>query len=301
MAIDIIARGLATSLIGSDGKIANDKMPIMDAVPEGTRFYPVGQLSDGSLVAGKTAEEILLMMLYGIVSPTLIDPHLSIALNDENEALIIGRQTMLKGTLTFDRGTINPAFGTSGYRAGAPISYAIDNTVVESSSNSCDFMISLTPTNAKVSIPYSVQFAEGEQPMNSIGQPFSAPYPSGALTSTLELTASYALLDSEGEDIHFEWFEEENEGSGYHAAFASESTGERQHFAIAENVSVIGIKAYNPLTQQWAWLGGSARASLTHFDTTIISGESLGETQNYVLYTHNQPASGERELRIYVL
>ena len=42
MAIDIIARGLATSLIGADGKIDSAKMPVLNEVPEGTPFYPVG-------------------------------------------------------------------------------------------------------------------------------------------------------------------------------------------------------------------------------------------------------------------
>jgi hypothetical protein len=42
MAIDVIARGLASSLIGSDGKIDSAKMPTLGEVPSGTTFYPVG-------------------------------------------------------------------------------------------------------------------------------------------------------------------------------------------------------------------------------------------------------------------
>ena len=300
MAIDIIARGLAASIVGSDGKIANDKMPVLGAVPAGTTFYPVGQLSDSSLVAGKTAEEILLMMLYGIVSPTLTNPRLSIALNDDNDALIIGRPTTLKGALSFDRGSISPAFGTSGYRAGAPINYTIGNTQIESAQDVCDFEIVVTPTESKVNLLYAVEYGAGEQPVNSIGQPFGAALPAGALYESIELTAAHALYDAYGDNVEFDWFVADD-GQGYYSAFASEGSGKQQTFAVAEDVSVVGIKAYNLLTQTWEWLGGSARTSLTHFDTTLISGESLGETQNYVLYTHNQPASGERELRIYVL
>lgn len=300
MAIDIIARGLASSLVGSDGKIAAEKMPTLGAVPDGTNFYPVGQLNDPSLVAGKTAEEILLMMLYGIVSPTLTDPSLSIALSAENEMPIIGRPSVLKGALTFSRGKIDPAFTTSGYRAGAPTSYLIGNQVIESTSTSYDFELEIVPIETTMQIPYAVSYGEGEQPVNSIGQPVGAPLSAGFVSATLAVTAAYALYNADGEEHDFTWFEDET-GSGYLSAFASESGGTKQSFAVSSSVSVIGIKSFDPLSQSWQWLGGSATASLKHFDATIVSGESLGETTDYILYTHNQPAKGARELRIYII
>ena len=300
MAIDIIARGLATSLIGADGKIDSAKMPVLNEVPEGTPFYPVGQLSDSRLVAGKTAEEILLMILYGVVSPTLTNPELSIALSADNQQLIIGRKSLIAGSLSFNRGKIDPAYGTSGYRSGAPISYTIGNLTVTSSNNSYDFQIELTPTLTTTSLIYGVTYGKGEQPVNSIGQNVDQPLEEGSIYHSIELNAAYALYDMNGKDILFQWFED-NDGQGYLSAFASEGAGNKQSFAISSKLNVVGIKAFNPMTQQWEWLGGSARASLTHFDATIINGESLNETEDYVLYTHNQPAKGERELRIYVI
>ena len=300
MAIDIIARGLATSLIGSDGKISSDKMPVIGAVPEGAAFYPVGQLQDPSLIEGKTAEEILFMMLYGLVNPTLTNPVLSIALSDENKVPTIGHTTTLKGALVFDRGIIHPAFSTSGYRSGAPFEYTVGDVQIPSSSTICDFEIELTPTEPLVNLSYSVTYDPGEQPVNSVGQPFDAPYPGGTITAVLQINATYALYNAIGEALEFTWFQDES-GHGYVSTFTSEGSGVKQSFAVADTVTVAGIKAFNQMTQQWEWLGGSAAASLTHFDTTILSGESLGETENYVLYTHNQPAKGKRELRIYVL
>ena len=300
MAIDIIARGLAGSLLDADGKISAKKMPTLPAVSESAIFYPIGGLQDPGLIEGKTAEEILLMLLYGIVNPTLTDPSLSIALSDENTQLIIGRPTMLKGTLTFNRGKIDPAFTTSGYRAGAPITYSIGEYTFESNSALYDFDIELTPTATQISLPYSVAYGEGEQPVNSIGQPVDAPLSAGLIQDALNLTASYALYDASGSEQSFEWFEDEA-GQGYLCVATSEGSGQKQSFAVASSLNVVGIKTFNPMMQQWEWLGGSANASLTHFDTTLISGESLGETTNYILYTHNQPAKGERKLRIYVL
>lgn len=300
MAIDIIARGLASSLTGPDGKISSSKMPTLSAVPQGTTFYPVGQLSDSSLVAGKTAEEILLMMLYGIVSPTLTNPYLSIALSDENKQLVIGRPTVLKGALSFNRGAIDPAYGTSGYRVGAPTSYSIGDITIESENTVCEFEVEITPTEPKVYISYSVSYGAGEQPVNSIGQPVGAPLPSGSINMSLELDAMPALYTAEGSEQEFTFFEDEV-GQGYQSVFVSEGSGTQQSFAVESSLSVVGIKTFNPLSQQWEWLGGSPTASLTHFDISVISKEQLGESKDYILYTHNQPAKGERELRIYTM
>lgn len=297
MAIDIIARGLATSLLGSDGRIASEKLPVMPAAPTDSTFFPIGGITDAASIEGKTIEEILLMMLYGVVSPTLTDPSLSIVMSEDNATLIIGHESTINGSLIFNRGAIAPAFGTSGFRAGEPIYYTIMDEKVNSNATSYDFSLKITPTDNKVILSYGVGYGAGEQPMNSIGQPVYSPLGAGALSGSLILTAVYPLYLDNGELHEFEWIEEE---SCYATIFAKETTGIKQHFAISADATVIGIKAFNFLTQQWDWLGGSAEKSLTHFDTTIITGDSLGETGNYILYTHNQPATGERELRIYV-
>jgi len=164
MAIDIIARGLATSLIGSDGRISSDKLPVMGAVPEGATFYPVGAITDPKQLEGKTSEEILLMMLYGVVSPTLTNPSLAVEVTSGLTA-VAGKPVTINGTLVFDRGAISPAYGTSGYRAGAPLSYTINDIEVPSAT----FTIDLIPIAGENIINCTVYYAEGEQPLNSIG------------------------------------------------------------------------------------------------------------------------------------
>ena len=111
----------------------------------------------------------------------------------------------------------------------------------------------------------------------------------------------YPVYSSEGDDKEFTFFEDED-GIGYFLSFQSEaSTGTRQSFAVSSHVSVIGVKAFDILTQQWKWLGSQTAAiSLTYFDTTIIQGDSFGESENYILYTHNSTPVGARELKIYI-
>lgn len=296
MAIDIIARGLATSLLGSDGKLASDKLPTMAAVPEGTTFYPVGAITDASLLEGKTADEILLMMLYGIVNPVLTAPSVSIVLDEEITTLTAGRATEVSGELVFDRGSISPAYGTLGYRAGNATSYIVNDVVYESPR----FTFTFTPVVGDNIISAAVVYAEGEQPLNSIGQAYDSALPAGTIAASLIIKGVAPVYTLDGEDIEFVAFEDE-QGSGYEITVPMESlAGDKQAFAVSSEVEVIGIKQFNVLSQQWEWLGGSAEASLTYFDTTTISGDSLGESEDYVLYTHNDLPTGERELRIYV-
>lgn len=299
MAIDIIARGLATSLLGSNGKIASDKMPTLEGTSDLTGFYPLGKLTDPALIEGKTAEEILLMMLFGVVSPTLTAPSLSIELSTEMP-LIIGRESQLEGTLVFDRGKIDPAYGTSGFRAGLPTSFSIADELIETTNTTYNFKFSITPTNLENKISYNVVYSEGEQPFNSIGQAFNQPLPAGLIGGELTVAAVYPLYCDEGNELEFSWFEDED-GEGYMSAFSFETEDNRQAFAVADNLTVVGVKSFDMVTQQWSWLGGeTAEVSLTHFDTTPVTGESLGETTNYTLYTHNYLLVGDRELRIYV-
>lgn len=300
MAIDIVARGLATQLIDENGKVAADKMPVFEGTSTLEGFTSIGKLTDPTLVEGKTAEEILLMMLYGVVNPTFIDPSLSIALNDENEVLIIGRESTLNGTLSFDQGSIEPAYGTSGKRAGAPISYVVGDQVISTTNSTVDFSITINPTERKNYINYSVAYEAGEQPKNSIGQNFDKPFPSGILSDTLLINAINAIYSKEAKELNFNWFEDED-GEGYQVSLPTETMLEKQSFMVSTDVNVIGIKAYSALTQSWEWLGGETAAySLTCFDTTLITGDSIGEAADYVLYTHNQARTGARELRIYI-
>lgn len=295
MAIDIIARGLATSLIDSNGKILSDKMPVFTDVDTAS-FTPVGNLTDASQIEGKTAEEVLLTILFGIVNPTLSDPSVKAAFSADMNQPIIGRETTLKGTITFDRGKIDPAFGTSGYRVGAPSKFVINGIEIETSNTSYDFEIVQTPTLREMVIPYSVFFTAGEQPMNSIGQPIGEPYSAGSLSGELKLNAVYPLYAEDGVEHEFTWLQEDD-GNCYFVAFAGETDDYRQNFAVSSEMQIIGIQAFNLMSQKWEWLGSQTAAiSLTYFNIETISINN----ENYILYTYNSTPVGARELKIFV-
>jgi hypothetical protein len=114
------------------------------------------------LVEGKTAEEILMMMLYGVITPKLTDPSFSVSLNEDNEPLIIGRESSIKGVLRFNRGSIEPAFGTSGHRAGKPVKYTVNDIDFESNASTYDFEIYILPSSEIVTLNFKVEYEEGD-------------------------------------------------------------------------------------------------------------------------------------------
>lgn len=222
MAVDIIARGLAASLVGSDGKISSDKMPIIKDILDTTGFTPVGNLTDPTAILGKTAEEILIMILFGIVNPTFTMPSASIQLTNSNlNHLTVGQETLIEGIIKYDRGSITPSYSpTSKYRGGPATAYSINGEALTSEA----FSIKIMPVLGNNEIAFSVSYAEGDQPINSLGDPFDAPLSPGAIQDIFTLVGVYPLLDANGEEKVFNWFED-TDGSGYMSIFASESSG----------------------------------------------------------------------------
>lgn len=291
MAIDIVARGMAASLLGANGRLSADKMPTINAAPEGTQFYPVGALDDPSLLEGKTTEEILMIMMYGIISPKLSAPSLSVNITSPTLATI-GRNTIVEGDVIFDRGSITPAYGTSGMRAGEIERILINNIERES-----HFSFEFIPTEEISSFNCDVFYKEGEQPLNSIGGEYDAPYPAGKLSVAFEIPAIYPVYTQDNQaEIEIKMFEDEDGNGGYEATISAETEDTKQSFAIAKQKKIIGIQQFEPYTKTWMWIGGSPEASLTYFDASEITLDGI----DYVSYIHNGSMTGARELRIYI-
>ena len=291
MAIDTIARGLVSSLLNKDGKIDSTKLPTLD-VSGLQGFFPIGRLTSIDELQGKTAEEILLTMFFGITNPTFTNPSLTILCDESDSVLIAEKENTITGSLVFNRGTINPAYGTSGYRAGAATEYKINNEVLDSNA----FSINFVPAYGNNSLTATVSYAAGEQPLNSVGGNYDAPYPAGQISSVLDLKAVYPIYNGQSEELTFTWFTDDS-GEAYKIAVPSEQqTHLKQSFAINNNITLIGVKQYNIMSQQWEWIGGSAQASISTFDESIININNI----NYKCYTNNDADTAARELLIFV-
>lgn len=127
---------------------------------------------------GERLEKVLRDILNPVINPTLTNPSASINTNIPT-LLEKGETRAATLTVVFSRGSINPKFSTSGYRSGVATLYEMNGGDAQDSKT---FNTTVSETNKEfVAV---VTHEEGEQPVNSAGQPYQAAYPAGTVTSS---------------------------------------------------------------------------------------------------------------------
>lgn len=261
----------------------------------------VGNLAAGTRLAGLSIKTIIKMMVYGGISyPQFTNPSLTYKINSESFG-IAGAQYDLKCQLNFDRGTIVPSYGTSGYRAGAPYKYEVETEQINSSSLTQDFEYSinkLIPGENNISV--GVYYAQGEQPLDSIGGYYDSPYPAGSIKENLKitgLTASFSGIDGgEVNENSFSTdlipldsknyedsglFGDDNIICGYQVQTPGASTRtEAQIVLLPEDVEIYGIKSWNILSFSWDWFYGEDGPETVSANTWIKTDEIISQKIN---------------------
>jgi len=159
----------------------------------------IGGIPVGSTFSGKTVQQMFDSLLYPTLNPTLTNPSstFTVSVNTYYEVgQTISNLTFNSG---FNRGSISPAYGTSGFRSGLPTQYnysgsGLSNVVSSGLTNSVSISnyVVLNGTN---SWSGSVAYSAGEQPKNNKGDNYSTPLSSGTTgTITRSFTGIYPFL-----------------------------------------------------------------------------------------------------------
>ena len=134
-------------------------------------------------------------MLEPTLFPTLTNPSASITYNSSQYYEVKSTVNAMQGTVALNRGSINPKYGTSGYRAGVATGYAIatsgaDTEYSDSSENSGVFSVpALTrSTKGNIVVTGTASYAQGEQPKDSKGKDYSTPLPAGSVSASKTLS-----------------------------------------------------------------------------------------------------------------
>lgn len=254
-----------------------------------TTSIAVGGVPVGTTyAAGTPLEDIIRAMLSPVLYPTLTNPKATLAASGD-KIFETGSTHTVNFSLTFSRGSINPAYNTSGYRSGAAIDYTFEGTTKSTGT------FSATVTESKTSFTGSVRYAEGEQPKDSNGNNYSTPLPAGSVTSnaivfefvdalwgnTFDIsTADKQTLVSKSADY-------------YTFNFPAVTEANPEFFDVPASWNVTDILVYNDLTSRWE------DCSDTFTKTTTTHENAAGETVNYNRYTCNLGYEmGAREIRI---
>ena len=148
----------------------------------------VGGINTGTTYEqGTLIETILRDMLSPLLYPTLTDP--SASLSPSGSLLLEkGASRMETITVNFNRGSINPAYGTSGYRSGEAQEYKINDGNIQTTNV---FTVELDQYHN--TFVGNVSYAEGEQPKDSAHHDYDYPLPAGDVDSP---TLTYEFVNA---------------------------------------------------------------------------------------------------------
>ena len=253
-----------------------------------TASVEVGGVSVGdSFNSGTSLETVLRSVLSPTLYPTFTNPSASMTASGA-KLIEKGGSLNTTFTITFNRGSIDPAYGTSGYRSGEADEYTLDGTTQSGNT------FSKTITEATTSYQGSVSYLAGEQPKDSTGQNYSTPLPAGSVNTN---TISYEFVEAT-------WANTSDITTVAKQSLVSKSTKVKEFnfpsatvanpeiFDIPTSWTVTAVEVFNTLNNQW-------ESCISEFSTSSVShDDASGTSVTYTRYTCNLGyAMGSRKVR----
>jgi len=136
-----------------------------------------GVISGTNYPKGTTLEEILRDVLNPLENPRLTAPSATLSIQD-GTLFEKGTTANITINISFNRGSISPSYGTSGYRSGEAVSYALNNGAEQTNST---FSTNVSETNN--TFVGTVKYNEGEQPKNSAGENYDNALQAGQIST----------------------------------------------------------------------------------------------------------------------
>lgn len=160
-----------------------------------TTAISVGGIASGTTYeAGTPLEDLFRDMLEPTLYPSFTAPSAGLSYGASQYYGVGDTVNAMTATVSLNRGSINPAYGTSGYRSGTATGYSIATNGAateysDSSTSSGAFSVpALTrTTKGNIVVTGTVSYAEGEQPKDSKGNNYSTPLAAGSVTTTKTL------------------------------------------------------------------------------------------------------------------
>lgn len=244
----------------------------------------------GGIPAGKTyaqgtsLEQIFRDMLNPVENPKLTAPSATISAGG-GTLVEKGVPTAKVLTITFNRGSINPAYGTSGYRSGAATGYSLNGGAPQTGSS---FDVTVDGNNK--TFQGAVAYAAGEQPKNSAGQNYDSPLPAGSVdtnTLTFEIVAPLWSNAADITEVRKEALISKSV-KVKQFDFPAQTAANPEIFDVPASWNVTGVELLNTLSGQWV-------DCASEFDVTDTTHGSIA----YKRYTYNGGiATGARSVRV---
>ena len=238
---------------------------------------------------GTMLETVIRDMLNPIDYPRLVNPSAVVSATGP-KLLEKGASLNTVVTVQFNRGMINPAYGTDGYRSGPAVRYYLNDSPGQTTNSFFYTIIEGDDT-----LQGTVDYSEGQQPKNSIGEDYDSPLPAGSVDSPV---VSYEFVNAM-------WANTADIQSVSKLPLVRKSAGEKEFifpeqtelypeiFDIPGEWTVSSIEVLNTLSGQWEDVASEFTISTTSHP------DAAGVETTYKRYTDNRGYSaGSRTIRV---
>lgn len=239
-------------------------------------------------IKGEELENLWRALLDPVKNPTLTGP--SVSLTASGGTLMENGETRSVSFIAvFDRGSISPANGTSGFRSGPLVNYQMDSDIQDGSI----FIKPVDKDNATFVVFAS--YEEGEQPKNSKGEDYDVPLPAGTVTSNVVTFEFVDTIWSNQNDI----LTVSKEGLVSKSAksktfnFPAQTKTDVETFDIPASWNVTKIEVYNEISRAF-------EDDASEFTVTRVTHKNAAdEDVEYRRYSDNRGyAAGPRQIRV---
>lgn len=266
--------------IGGDAKLKDDMSVVVT----------VGGVNAGMFYVKDTdLEKIMRDMLSPVLYPTLVNPSSSITATG-TKLLEKGATLNTTVTLTLNRGSITPAYGTSGYRSGPATSYSLNGSAPQVGNS---FFQTISESNSSLS--GVITYSEGEQPKDSVGEDYSTPLPAGSInTSTINYEFVNALWANTGNIQEVAKLALVSKSAKIKEfSFPEQTVYFPEIFDVPADWTITAVEVLNTLSNQW-------ESCITEFTVTNqVHYDAAGTETAYKRYTDNRGYNaGARKVRI---
>lgn len=250
----------------------------------------VGGVTSGTTYTiGTKLEKIFRDMLDPVKYPAFTAPSATLSATG-SKLLETGGSLATTMTITFNRGAITPAYGTSGYRAGEATGYTLADSESQVSNE-----FSVTVTSAKTSYQGTASYAAGEQPKDSKGNDYSTPLAAGTVNTN---TISYEFVDAMWSNVSniatiAKMSLVSKTAKQRDMVFPAQTVANPEVFDIPASWTVTAVQVKNDLS------GAYENASSQFTVTDATHNDASGTSVAYKRYTFNMGmATGSRTVRV---
>ena len=250
----------------------------------------VGGITAGTVYPiGTKYDDLWEALLSPTLYPTLVAPSATLTATG-TKLLEKGDTLSTTMTVEFDRGSITPAYGTNGYRAGEAGSYSLNSGTAQVSN-----VFSITVDESVTSFQASVNYGAGPQPKDSDGEDYSTPLPAGNVATNIInyefVNALWANTASISVVQKIELVSADAKLKAF--SFPAATIANPEVFDVPASWTITHVEVLNTLSNQW-------EDCSTEFTITDVTHPDAADTSvAYKRYTCNLGYDmGIRQIRI---